>query len=340
MHRVTAVLFIRLSAIGDIVLSTPLLRELATAFPEARISFCTKAPFIDLLTANPRIERCYTPDTLPPGSSYDLVVDLQNNARSRSIVRRVHAGKVVRYRKRNWKKWLLVKFRIDMTGAYRSVPDRYREAFSGFAVRPDDRRCELYPSSDDRVYAGTLPASPAYRLAVCFGAMHASKRYPPVKFAGVLSRLFDGLPIQVVLLGGVSDAPFAADLLGFLPNRHRDRVIDLSGRCTLMQTAAVLESSDAVLCNDTGLMHIASAFGKQLFVLFGSSVPAFGFLPYHTPYTLFDVPGLRCRPCSHIGRDHCPEGHFRCMNDIGEAAVADAIISHFQQGLCRSTGSA
>jgi heptosyltransferase-2 len=94
-----------------------------------------------------------------------------------------------------------------------------------------------------------------------------------------------------------------------------------------METAAVLQKVDAVLTNDTGLMHMASAFTKPLFVIFGSSVSEFGFLPFHTPYELFEVAGLDCRPCSHIGRDSCPEGHFRCMNDISETRIAEAVVA-------------
>ncbi len=115
-----------------------------------------------------------------------------------------------------------------------------------------------------------------------------------------------------------------------LPDAYRSMVVNLAGNCSLMQTAALLQQADAVLCNDTGLMHMASAFGKKLFVLFGSSSAAFGFLPYHTPYDLFEVDGLHCRPCSHIGRDHCPKGHFRCMNDLSQSLIAGKILDYLQ----------
>lgn len=328
MGEIETILVIRLSSIGDIILTTPLLRELATAFPGVRLDYCTKEPFRALLEENPRLNALFTPDN-PPAGRYDLVVDLQNNIRSRKLVRMLDAGRTVRYRKGNRKKWLLVKSGIDLTGEYRSVVERYREPVAGSGVKADERRCELYPSGEDRSFANALPGCDGPRLALCFGAMHASKRFPPLKFARLLSLLFEAMPLQVILLGGTDDAPYAADILQNIPTDMRKRVVDYAGRCSLMQTAAVLERSDAVLTNDTGLMHMASAFGKQLFVLFGSSVSSFGFLPYHTPFELFEVSGLRCRPCSHIGRDFCPEGHFRCMNDISEDAVAGAILEYF-----------
>ena len=329
MDAVKTILVIRLSSIGDVILTTPLLREAAAAFPAARIDYCTKSPFLALLKENPFLHALYTPESLPSGA-YDLVIDLQNNLRSRSLVRKLGAGKVVRYRKLNWKKWLLVKTRIDLTGTYRSVVDRYRDSLSDFGVEADGRGCELHPSASDRAYARDLPDSGGLRLAVCFGAMHASKRYPPAGFAAVLATLFEAIPLQAVLLGGPDDVPYARAILAALPERFHEQVVDLAGTCSLMQSAAVLESSDGVLCNDTGLMHMASAFGRQLFVLFGSSVSAFGFLPYRAPFELFEAPGLECRPCSHIGRDRCPEGHFRCMNDVKAEAVAAAILDYLR----------
>ncbi|MCF8383369.1 MAG: glycosyltransferase family 9 protein [Chlorobium sp.] len=329
MDAVKTILVMRLSSIGDVILTTPLLREVAAAFPSSRIDYCTKSSFIALLKENPLLHALYTPES-PPSGSYDLVIDLQNNLRSRSLVRNLRARRVVRYRKQNWKKWLLVKTRIDFTGPYRSVVDRYRDSLADFGVVADGRGCELHPSASDLAFARDLPDSGGRRLAVCFGAMHASKRYPPANFAAVLSALFEAIPLQAVLLGGMDDVSYARAILQALPERFLPQVVDLAGKCSLMQSAAVLESSDGVLCNDTGLMHMASAFGKQLFVLFGSSVSAFGFLPYRAPFVLFEAKGLRCRPCSHIGRDRCPEGHFRCMNDLKAEAVASSILDYFR----------
>jgi heptosyltransferase-2 len=330
MEGVKSILVIRFSSIGDVMLTTPLLRELAARWPGVRIDYCTKPPFAALLGGNPHLKTVYTVDD-PPSGRYDLVIDLQNNLRSRRLAATIRTKKRVSYRKENWKKLLLVRTGVDLTGPYRSVVDRYREAVAGFGVKADRGGCELFPSPEEKDFAVSLTGIATPLLAVCFGAMHASKRYPPEKFAGVLSRLFSSLPLRAVLLGSQDDAPFAQQLLQALPATDTDRVIDLSGRCSLMQTAAVLERCNAVLTNDTGLMHMASAFGKTLFVIFGSSAKEFGFLPHRTPFELFEVEGLECRPCSHIGRDSCPEGHFRCMNDLSPERIASAIISFYSR---------
>lgn len=329
MQNIKKILVIRLSSIGDIILTTPLLRSINLAWPEARIDYCTKAPFVPLLSTNPRITTLYTTEQ-PPSGTYDLVVDLQNNLRSHAIVRRLRPLRVVHYKKGNWKKWLLVQCKINLYGTSTSVVDRYLYSLKEFGVSGDLQGCELYPTSEEQVFANTYLKDGQKTLALCFGAKHSTKRYPPSGFAAIITLLLKERALRVLLLGGKEDAAEASEIMNALPDGYRSMVVNLAGNCSLMQTAALLQQADAVLCNDTGLMHMASAFGKKLFVLFGSSSAAFGFLPYHTPYDLFEVAGLYCRPCSHIGRDHCPKGHFRCMNDLPQSLIASKILASLQ----------
>lgn len=327
---IRSVLVVRLSAIGDIVLTTPVLAELHRALPNARIDYCTKAPFAPLVASNPAVSSVVTPESLTPGASYDLVVDLQNNRRSRALVRKLRAGKVTRYHKRNWKKLLLVQFKINVSDGYRSVVERYGEALDGLApkvVAP----CSLYPSPEDRAFAADALGADGPVLAVCFGANHFTKRYPLERFARIIEIVTAATPAHVLLLGGKEDEPAAAKLMAMLPESVRSRVVSLAGKTSLLQSAALLERSALVLTNDTGLMHIASAFSKKLFVIFGSSVREFGFMPWGAEYELFETEGLSCRPCSHIGRATCPKGHFRCMMEIAPETVAARIVETLNQ---------
>lgn len=327
------ILVIRLSSIGDIILTTPLIRHLANAYPDAQLDYCTRSSFVSLLVQNPCISTLYTIDQ-PPTGNYDLVVDLQNNFRSQSIIRSLHSIRTVRYRKENWKKWLLVQFKVNPYGSYRSVVARYLDSLNSLdeiGIQGNALYgCELYPSAAQQAFAASYFQTGKKTLAICFGAKHFTKRYPPKQFAALVTSLLQKNSVQIVLLGGKEDAPQATELMNSLSDSYRRMVINFAGNCTLMQTAAILSRCDAVLCNDTGLMHIASAFGKKLFVLFGSSSQAFGFLPWHTPYELFEVEGLPCKPCSHIGRDHCPKGHFRCMNDLSSNTIAEHIHDYFR----------
>jgi heptosyltransferase-2 len=322
--NIRTILVIRLSSIGDIVLTTPLLTELHHACPGAKIDYCTKASFRSLLTANPVLHSVYTPDDLT-ALAYDLVIDLQNNARSRALTRRIQAGQIRRYHKKNWKKALLVYFRIHSGDAYHSVVERYAEAVRDL-VPSVKASCALHPSSADRAYAATAVGSGRPVLVLCFGANHFTKRYPAERFAGIVEQVLASTSATIVLLGGKEDVAEAEKIMNALTQEAHRRITLLSGASTLMQSAAILEMSDLVLCNDTGLMHMASAFGKKLFVIFGSSVSEFGFLPWRTSFELFETAGLNCRPCSHIGRSVCPKNHFRCMNEIAPERISARIV--------------
>lgn len=318
------ILVIRLSSIGDIILTTPVVEQLGRAFPGAVLDYCTKGPFAPLLEGNPAVSSVYTPESLPP-SRYDLVVDLQNNARSRALLRRIDSGDVRRYRKENWKKFLLVHCKIDRyRGECPSVVERYRAPLAGL-LPSFNASCALYPPPEALAFAGhAVDGAPV--LAVCFGATHYTKRYPAARFAEVIAMVAEAMPVDVLLLGGKEDVAGAEAILASLPASCRGRVRSFAGKTSLQESAALLQRADAVLTNDTGLMHMASAFARKLIVLFGSSVREFGFLPWGTPYELLEVEGLACRPCSHIGRGECPKGHFRCMNDIPPGRVASRVI--------------
>ncbi|ANT63929.1 MULTISPECIES: glycosyltransferase family 9 protein [Prosthecochloris] len=320
------ILVIRLSSIGDIILTTPVLRRLATRFPGARIDYCTKPTFLSLLQHSGLRGRLYSTEQLPEGP-YDLVLDLQNNIRSRRITRSLKVSRIIRYHKQNWKKLLLVQLKLNLFRKDESVVDRYQAGLAGYGIGDDGKGCELTPSSDDRERAlAVLGEAGTKTLAVCFGAKHMTKRYPPRDFAAIIEQLHSRLSIRVLLLGGSEDSPFAREIMDGLSPEAASSTMDLSGSCSLMQTAALLERCNAVLTNDTGLMHMASAFHHKLFVIFGSSVREFGFLPYQVESQLFEVEGLRCRPCSHIGRQSCPKGHFRCMRDIPQTAIVAALL--------------
>ena len=329
MGDIRKILVIRFSSIGDVVLTSPVLRRLHAAYPGAAIDYCVKPEFFSLLNTSPYLDTVYTIAD-PPRGSYDMVVDLQNNLRSRSLVKAIPCDRVFRYQKQNWKKLLLVRAGINLFKTTGSVVDRYMAALEGTRIEHDGKGCELWLSKDDSEFAASCRFGGMSSLAVCFGAKHLTKRYPPRKFASIIETLLREHRLCVYLLGGSDDTLQAEEILETLSPAAAAGVVNLVGKTSLMQSAAVLEICDAVLTNDTGLMHIASAFGKHLFVLFGSSVAEFGFLPYNTPYVLFEVADLACRPCSHIGRDSCPKGHFRCMMDIPEQLVAKKITDYFK----------
>jgi len=138
-----------------------------------------------------------------------------------------------------------------------------------------------------------------------------------------LIRTHDG---AIVLFGGEGETSLSTWIAQEIGrDAGSERVIDLTGSCTLMETAAAMQYVDLVVSNDSGLMHIAAAESKPIVALFGSSVREFGFFPASNAATVLEVQGLPCRPCSHIGRASCPEEHFRCMMDQSVDDVMSAV---------------
>ena len=118
----------------------------------------------------------------------------------------------------------------------------------------------------------------------------------------------------MVLLGGKEDAATAEQVYQF----HKNKTLNLCGKLNLNQSASIIQQANKVITSDTGLMHIAAAFKKDIISLWGNTIPEFGMGPYLAGKNsqILEVKNLSCRPCSKLGYKKCPKGHFKCMNDI------------------------
>ena len=339
------ILVLRFSSIGDIVLTTPVVRALAQQVPGAEVHFATKPAYRGLLEPNPYITKvhCLTGGSLGEliqalkAEQFDYIIDLHNNLRTRLIKLRL-AVQSSSFDKLNWQKWLLVNFKIDKLPRVHVV-DRYLAAAAHLGVKNDGRGLDYFIPEGQEVDLTTLPTGfQRGYVVVAIGAQHATKRLPVEKLIELCARL---APRPIVLLGGPEDESighiieeaFATQAVTarppatipdspyYFPQTPPTYQITSSpihngcGRYSLHQSASLLRQADFVVSHDTGLMHIASAFGKEIFSVWGNTVPAFGMYPYRTEFRVLEVPGLSCRPCSKIGFDKCPQGHFKCMRD-------------------------
>jgi ADP-heptose:LPS heptosyltransferase len=314
------ILILRFSSIGDIVLTTPVVRQLKTQVPGARVHFATKPAYRSLLEANPYVDHTHVlSGTLGElvrelrAEQFDFIVDLHNNLRTR-LIRLQLPGVLGRaFDKLNWQKWLLVNFKIDRLPPVHIV-DRYREAAAAFGIRDDGGGLDYFiPPGQEVDVAAALPAgfAPGSYVAVAIGAQHATKRLPVEKLIELVGKL---APRPVVLLGGPEDES-TGHVIELACQGPVSLVFNACGRFSLHQSASLVQQAAFVVSHDTGLMHIAAAFGKEIFSVWGNTVPQFGMYPYRTNFQALEVLGLPCRPCSKIGFAKCPQGHFRCMRD-------------------------
>jgi len=327
------ILVIRFSSIGDIVLTTPVLRALKKQIPAVELHFLTKAGFKTIVANNPNIDRFFTIDSRISevleelkSEQYDYIIDLHKNARTLAL--RIKLGRpAYTFPKLNWEKLLLVKMKKNILPRLHIV-ERYFLAVEKLGVVNDNFPCEFYISEQDEVnLQEKFGLQSKSFITIAIGAQFATKRTPLTK----LKEIIEKMDLPIVLVGGPMDISFAESLLSMFPNQA---IYSACGTYNLAQSASIVKQSKVVLTNDTGMMHIASCFQLPIVSVWGNTVPAFGMYPYFPQhpelFSLHEVTGLSCRPCSKIGYQKCPKGHFNCMNQQDSAAISQEIKSRFE----------
>lgn len=315
-------LIIRFSSIGDIVLTTPVIRCLKQQVEEAEVHFLTKERFATLLEANPYIDKVHS-----LGDDYtktieeleavqvDYIIDLHKNLRSQRV-RRMLKRESFSFDKLNPKKWLLVNFKKDILPDIHIV-DRYIEAVSLFSVENDQQGLDYFIPDHVALEAATHSFLKSPFLILVVGGHHFTKQLPTDQ---VIS-LCDSINYPIVLIGGQEDIEKSKEVEEGLSKT----VVNLTGMLSVHESAWLIKRSSLIITPDTGMMHIAAAFKKDIFSIWGNTVPKFGMYPYlpGSGSEIFEVVELNCRPCSKIGFNKCPKKHFNCMLKLDIKAIAD-----------------
>lgn len=350
MKDIRRILLIRFSSIGDIVLTTPLIRLLHKTFPTAEIDFVVRADFASLVQFNPYLHSLYVFPSAAEHEKrgnlrdlkkvlktrrYDVVLDLHNSLRSRYI--RWCLGEQTKViNKRVFRRFLLVCCKWNFYEEVVPVAQRYIETACELGVVDDGEGLELYIPEDVRKsLALHFPPNEGETkkiVGICPTAKHATKQWLPERFTELGIQLWKERGVDIALFGGAGDTQ-VCDVLASTINAGCKETVAKSyaGKFSLLETAAALERCDLVVTNDSGLMHVAAAMKRNIVAIFGPTVREFGFFPYRTTACVLERTGLPCRPCSHIGKEKCPKKHFRCMREIEVNDVFNAckeLIDH------------
>jgi ADP-heptose:LPS heptosyltransferase len=331
-------LIIRFSSIGDIVLTTPVIRCLKKQVVTAEIHYCTKKSFLPILKANPYVDKIHCLDndldtlieTLK-AEDFDYIIDLHHNLRTLKV-KRALKKQSFSFDKLNIKKWLLTNFRINKLPNVHIV-DRYLDTLKTFNIKNDGAGLDYFIPNEDQLKPEDIPTShQAGYVGLVIGAALATKRLPYHKLETICKQTTHPL----ILLGGPEDAETAKKLAAIDPIK----IYNACGLFNLNESAGLVKQAKLILTHDTGLMHIAAAFKRPIISIWGNTVPEFGMAPYYgenfannyrggllgqTTDLKFEVKGLSCRPCSKIGYNKCPKGHFKCM----EQQPIDSIFQYF-----------
>lgn len=318
------ILIIRFSSIGDIVLTTPVIRCVKKQFPEAEVHYVTKEVFKNILIHNPYIDKVHTfkediSELYEPlkAENFDVVIDLHKNLRSLRLKQKLKA-KNYSFDKLNLQKFLAVNFKQINKLPNKHIVDRYFDAVAPLGIKSDGKGLDHFIHQNDRVDVSSLLTDHLQKtfVALVVGGSYFTKKIPLNK----LSEICKNSKLPIIVLGGKEDKPVGDELQNQFP-----QLINTCGQYTINQSASIIEQAEWVVSSDTGLMHIAAAYNKKIISMWGNTIPEFGMSPYlpNLENKILEVKNLSCRPCSKLGYKKCPKGHFKCMNDLDVSITSE-----------------
>lgn len=331
--EIKRILIIRFSSIGDIVLTTPIVRTVKNRYPNAELHFLTKKNFASVSIDNPYIDQLQLLDddnsiTIEALKQlkFDYIVDLQKNLRSRRIVKALNT-RHASFPKLNVRKWMYTNFKIN-TLPNKSIVERYFEAVKEIGVVNDGQGLNFHIPEEKQTQQDDIPMSHWAGFVGCvIGGSFATKQLPVTQWQTFATHC----PYPIVLLGGPEDRK-AGELIA---NANPGKIYNACGKFNLIESADLVRRARVVVSNDTGLMHIAAAFKKPMVSIWGNTTPQMGMFPYYgyndlekniAPQLEFsEVQHLSCRPCSKLGHHQCPKKHFKCMQQQDMLAVVDKV---------------
>jgi len=315
-------LIVRFSSIGDIVLTSPVPR-IAKEQLKAEVHYVTKSQYVSLLENSPHIDKIYSfekniNEVIPllKKEKYDYIIDLHNSLRSKILKYKLKIkSKVVD--KKNPDKWKMVNLKSKITIPH--IVNRYIAPLERLGCHNDEKGLDFFYKKDKMLFEKYNIPTPY--ICISLGAKHFTKKIP----INVIIDIISGINKNIVLIGGNDVIDEALEI-----EKNIDKpLVNLVGKINIPQSAQIIDYCEKLLTADTGMMHIAAALKKETIVLWGNTVPEFGMYPYYGKHKVkssnFEVSGLKCRPCSKIGFDKCPKGHFKCMTEQNTEEIISSL---------------
>lgn len=331
------VLIIRFSSIGDIVLTTPVVRCLKQQHPEVKVHYLTKSSFLSVVNYNPYIDHVHTFDgdlnkviDELKKEDFDFVVDLHNNLRTARVKKALDVPSSA-YQKLNIKKWLLTNFKLDLMPD-KSIVERYFDAAAEIKVHNDGKGLDYILPESMQLSNDDIPMGHWGGYVGCvIGGSFNTKKLPVEQW----QKLCALIPYPIILLGGPEDREEGQ----LIAEQDPIKIYNSCGKFKLNESAELVKNALVIVSNDTGLMHIAAAYQKPIISLWGNTSPEMGMFPYYgynnlkeriAPQSvIIENKTLSCHPCSKIGYNKCPKKHFKCMKDLDMDLTASHVVKQW-----------
>jgi lipopolysaccharide heptosyltransferase II len=334
------ILVVRLSSIGDIILTTPLLRSLKTTYPNTRITFVIKTQFQELLASSPYIDELITFDKKDgltglrkikqdlKKQHFDLFLDIHKNWRSRYLRCGLGAKVIKSYRKLIFKRTLLIWFKINLYGKIKPVYERYFDSVKAFGLKYDGLGTEIQVAENTSEKVRSMLRESGFHfdkplVIICPSATYFNKRWKPLGFIETARHLIKEKSAFILIHGGIEDRNLCSEIAAAIGAQ----AISTAGQLSLAESAALLQMSVLVIANDSGLLHLAQSQKRPVIGIYGPTTRELGYFPIDRNSKVIET-DLPCRPCTHNGLNSCPKKHFRCMNDIPTDEVIQAALPY------------
>ncbi len=327
-------LVVQTSFLGDVILTTPLIAELARRGP---VDVLATPEGATVLANNPNIRTVFRYDKRGTYGSalglwgtikefrhrpYEVVYLAQGSFRSGLIAMMTGATERIGFASSTGH--VLYTRQMPYRPERHNAERLWSLSMSDCADPPtaDQVRPRLYPSEDERrLIDGILrrlrvAEDPFVVLAP--GSAWGTKRWP--YYVELAKRL--GSEFSIAVVGSRADAAVAAEIAAVVPS---DRLINTVGTLSLLASAELISRAQAIVTNDSAPQHLASAMGTPTLTIFGPTVPEFGFGPLAERHAVAGLDGLSCRPCHRHGPQRCPLGHWRCMRELGAEYIATLL---------------
>ena len=330
------ILVIQTAFLGDVVLTTPLVRALKQSLPEVEIAVLTLPFTSEVFENNPQVAETITYDKRATQKGVIDLFRLVKEVKRRKFDAALIPHRSVRSAFLAWEADIPLRVGFTSSSGYyflnREVPywgdshevERVLELLSGLGLEVVKSPPELFPGEQHhRWVVEFLNDKIDNWVAIAPGSVWPTKRWLPERFAQLASMVAGDLGCGVVFVGGEEDKFLSKKIAEDV----RGRSLVAAGETSVLQSAALLSKCRLLISNDSAPVHIASATGTKVVDIYGPTVPDFGFCPYGEGHRIVEVEHLYCRPCSRHGPKRCPEGHFRCMREITVERVFEATAS-------------
>ncbi len=326
------ILIFHTAFIGDIVLSTAMVKKIKANNINSKITYVTTPTGKAILANNPHIDEiiAYEKRGKDKGikgmlnlskrlkkEKFDIAYIPHRYLRSSLVVYLAGIKERIGYSNSEGKFLLTEKISYDKS---KHEVEKLLSLVKGQDLV--DNSLELFPSEEDRNYIEDIwkrnKLEEKKVVAVAIGSKWNTKRWPIEYFNSLIEKLEEIEDVRVVIIGGKDELELSL--------KYTEKSINMINKTSLLQLAQLLKKSYMVITNDSSPIHIGSAFDTFVFAIFGATVKELGFTPWTSNSLVVENEGLYCRPCGLHGGNECPEGHFRCMMELTPELVFERVL--------------